>query len=656
MNSLSIARGARVRQSFCFPAILFAALISPGCGPAPVAQPPAPKTEAKPTPAAEGGKFVNLGNPAVGAAGLKFMVGPGPDGKLTHFYFGFAVKGGFILVQMDSRDQGKVRQWQAEKPFEDCWGMTPASDGNLYIGSKGHYFKFDPREPDKGLQHLGSPLPDEKYIWQMVEGRDGKIYACTYPGANLISYDPATGKFVDHGKLDPKEMYAKPLYAGADGWIYAGIGTARNQIVGFNPATGEFTYLVPEAERPAGPGTGMGWLLLVDDKDGNIFADIGGKHYRMENGRGTEVAADAAPKDPQKLKTIDGLLPYSFSSKGKFIFLDAEKKQQEGQFPFKAEPPSIFSVAALGGTAFAGVFPADSLLEYSKEGKVIDLGIPRGARSQTYSMVALPDRLYAAAYPQGTVSVYDLKTGKSRLLATLRGPNLRPMGMISLPGGRLAVGGVPDYGQRGGALTILDDQTGKVLFQQRGVIPEQSIRDMVWDDKNQCIIGGSSTVCGNGTPPVEEDARVFAWSPEGERLLWSQVAYPGDRHVAGVAVADGKVFALSSVHQSEFGPARGPKHFVVLDLKTGEILHRKDFEFGIPPDRCLAAAGGKVFGVATEGVFSIDPKTYEFTLLGKPPVPATVGIAIGDRGIYFGAGNNLWLFEMSQIQPGPQSN
>jgi hypothetical protein len=179
---------------------------------------------------------------------------------------------------------------------------------------------------------------------------------------------------------------------------------------------------------------------------------------------------------------------------------------------------------------------------------------------------------------------------------------------------------------------------------------------MVWDDKNQCIIGGSSTVCGNGTPPVEEDARVFAWSPDGERLLWSQVAHPGDRHVAGVAVADGKVFALSSVHQSEFGPAVGPKHFVVLDLKTGEVLHRKDFEFGIPPDRCLAAAGGKVFGVATEGVFSIDPKTYEFTLLGKPPVPATAGIAIGDRGIYYGAKNNLWLFEMSQIQPGPQSN
>lgn len=52
--------------------------------------------------------------------------------------------------------------------------------------------KFDPRNPDLGLQVVGRPSPTKDYIWQYDTGPDGWIYGCTYPQAKLVRFRPGS--------------------------------------------------------------------------------------------------------------------------------------------------------------------------------------------------------------------------------------------------------------------------------------------------------------------------------------------------------------------------------------------------------------------------------------------------------------------------------
>lgn len=69
---------------------------------------------------------------------------------------------------------------------------------------------------------------------------------------------------------------------------------------------------------------------------------------------------------------------------------------------------------------------------------------------------------------------------------------------------------------------------------------------------------------------------------------------------------------------------------------------------GVPFDGSLRLWEGRILGVSSEAVFEIDPQTHEIKVLGTPPFPASTGAAAGDRGIYFGAGKDVWLYEWEQ--------
>src|SRR4030043_21508 len=76
---------------------------------------------------------------------------------------------------------------------------------------------------------------------------------------------------------------------------------------------------------------------------------------------------------------------------------------------------------------------------------------------------------------------------------------------------------------------------------------------------------------------------------------------------------------------------------------------KKVFDLGLKNPREISLQLGpdfKLYGLAREAIFSIDPKNDQVSLVANPSSPIHSGMAILNHTIYFGSGANLWEFEI----------
>ena len=76
----------------------------------------------------------------------------------------------------------------------------------------------------------------------------------------------------DLGRMHPTEMYARSLAVGPNGKVYVGIGTAKGDLVVFDPATRQHHSILPPGLR----GT-PGWSAVNVSRrsDGKVYAAYG---------------------------------------------------------------------------------------------------------------------------------------------------------------------------------------------------------------------------------------------------------------------------------------------------------------------------------------------------------------------------------------------
>jgi hypothetical protein len=515
-------------------------------------------------------------------------------------------------------------------------------------------FDLDRRE----FTFHGVPAPTESCYTgaAMVDGPDGRIYAGSHPNARLVSYDPVTREMTDHGQLDPAEHYPDSFAIDAAGWIYCGLGTARWNIVAFNPRTRELRPMVPESER------GLGTARVWTGADGAVYGTAGSTHYRLRDGRGEKIAAATlSPAETIsaaiRFQPTTGVLPDGRKCachlpERRLVVEDSQGGTSRViELSFRSGGAMITTLGAgpdgkiYGSTAHPmHFFSYDPALR-----EVTDLGAIKEIGGGNICALATQGRHIAGpSYPWGTFYLFDTTrpfapddpaAPNPSVIARFTGDIIRPRACLAHPDGvHVLSAGFMDYGRTGGGLGIVNLQTGETtLLTHEQVIPRHSTHALKALPSGD-LVGGTSVLTPGGGHTAEQAGVLYLMDWSHRQVVYQTVPVPGAAEVFSLEVgADGMVCGLASGSQFfVFDPVR---RTVVkrADLSALGELVRPAMILG--PDRII-------YGVLSKTVFRIEPDDHRITVLAEAPVSITAGLAIQGGKLYFASQARLWGYRL----------
>jgi len=570
-------------------------------------------------------------------------VGPGRTGEMDTIYLSFGQYNAPLFLLAVNPDTGKMKQFNGPLSSEmGSWGYTVDHENRIYLGSYyyAHLLRFDPKKED--WDDLGRPGGEtESFICALTTAPDGKIWGGTYPSAKLFSYDPKTGVIQDYGRMDPAQFYCYPT-AGEDGFIYCAIQFEKMDIVVFNPEKKAKTSLIPLEHRKPGR------MSLVKGKDGKVYAriPITGQWFLIEEGkRLVEVSPSNIPFIPKVLP--DGRDFYFIDNNILRVRNPVTKEEKEILLQYEAAGAYIFVVGTgPGGRIYGSSMLPLRLFVYDPQTQSLkNLGKASIATGEIYSMALHEGKLFLCSYPGARLSIYDPKRplqfgdgeeANPRDLGPIGGDQDRPRAMVAGPHGKVYVGSYPDYGLMGGAISVYDPKKDEKRV-YRHIIQNQSIASLAYIEKLDLIAAGSSVRGGGGTRAIEKEAKLILWDPKEERKIFEIVPVPEAKAILSLAVTvDGMLYGIT----------HNEKVFV-FDSEKREIKKVFDLGFKEPGEISLQLGPDlRLYGLAKEAIFFIDPRNDQISLVLSPPVPIHSGMAMQGRKIYFGSGANLWEFEI----------
>lgn len=323
---------------------------------------------------------------------------------------------GYIVVT--DVDSGETKQYRYPEGVGNSavFASLMSKNGRFYTGAGNVLLEFDPASR-QWLFHGVAQKQASCFVGSaMADGPDGLIYAGTHPNAHLVSYNPQTKELKDHGQLDAKEQYFNTLALDSAGWAYAGIGTARWNIVACNPKTGERNQILAEDERK------LGTANVYAGKDGKVYGNAGEQWYRLFEGKGEKIAKqDAAPAAPsgaigwgQKSGTFpDGrrLKDYNLPEKWMEVVNPVTGETKRITFDYEAGGVMVTSLGeGPGGVVYASTAHPMHLLRLdAKAGELRDLGpIPRVGGGNFCAIASVGNLVIGAQYSAGCLWAYDV--------------------------------------------------------------------------------------------------------------------------------------------------------------------------------------------------------------------------------------------------------
>ncbi|MBI3735744.1 hypothetical protein HY256_04435 [Candidatus Sumerlaeota bacterium] len=599
---------------------------------------------ARPSPAQtapdqNSGGFETLGIPVRVGGLMGCIVGPnGRGGDALYFNFN-QMSGNLFLVQVDP-DTGEAHQFNApEGP--GAWALIAGPDEKIYLGtwSGALILRFDPKQPDRGIEVVGKPSPTEDYIWQYAIGKDGWIYGCTYPNAKLVRFDPKSGKMEDLGKMHETEMYARSVAVGPTGKVYTGIGTVVGDLVVYDPATGSHKSILPPGLRGDKNWTSVG---VSRRSDGNVYAEFGSNLMRMDDETATIVQTGPGR---ETMKLSDGREVTAFA-RGSFSIKDPKTGAiTEKKFKYEGAGDLIFMVGAgpNGDVYGSTAMPLEIFRFDPRAMKSEHLGAMPGG--EVYSMIPREGKLYLCYYGGAIMNLYDPAKPWNWGSAPESNPfsfggvgdgHLRPRAMIYGPDGMIYVGSEPPYGQLGGALGVWDPAQNKTIENYRNIVQNQSIESLAWEPKSGLIFGGSGTVGGGGTRPSEKEAFFFAFDPKKKEKVFEAALRPGAQSYEAAFALGGKVYVCAGDKLFIFDPA-AMKIEKTIELPGGQV-----------PISLGADSRGQIAGLTYTSIYILDPAKGEITQTLPSPVRIKCGFALVDDYVYFGSDTQLWRRKVSE--------
>ncbi|MHB8993814.1 MAG: NHL repeat-containing protein [Armatimonadota bacterium] len=604
--------------------------------------------------AAAPGEFRDLGVAAPVSESRGFVAVKAADGRnLAIALATDQSERGYLLVA--DLDSGKVQQCYYPEGVtnSDPFASMLSKNGRFYTGAGPTLLEFDPNTGEYLYQ--GRPNPKAAcFVGEaFADGPDGLIYIGTYPDCRLISFDPQTKAVKDHGILDKDEKYFNYLNFDSAGWAYAGIGTARCNIVAFNPKTGERRQIMDESERK------LGTAQVFLGKDGKAYGIANGQYYRLFEGKGEKIERSAAAEKlpagafgwgVKSVTLADGRtavlnLPENYievSAKG------AETKR----FPIDHESGGAQVTSLVVGPDSCVYTSSAHPMHFSrydpKADKLTDMGpVNRVGGGNICAMATQGQYLAGASYALGIFHVFDTKQPfnggygeqpNPREVAVWKEDICRPRTCIAHPDGRtILMAGFAGYGMVGGGLGMYDLQSEKAtLITHEDLISNEStiaMRALPGGD----IIGGTSIQAPGGGHTTAKTATLYILDWKTKQVVFKINPVPDAVEIVSLEIGpDGLVYGL----------ATGSRLFV-FDPKIRKIVHQADLaEYGAVPRQALVLADGKLYAALSKSIVQIAPGTFEVAKIADAPKGISAGAVYTGGRLYFASRARLWSYEL----------
>jgi len=558
------------------------------------------------------------------------------------------------LLLIDAATGQATQYWFPKEDFSngDIFHMLRANNGCLYTTIGNVFVEFNLKQRQWSFQ-----ASIDGMAMSFVQAPSGKIYFGTYPKSSLWEFDATTRKLRNVGQLDAVEKYPTFLAADESDWIYAGIGTARNNLVAMNTQTGERNQLIAEADRKIGGG------VVYPGQNGQVYARAYGASdapfYLLKDGQPISTKPDgivfAARQNIHFQKTLA-----DFPGGGQIIscslpektltWSDKDKQTHTVKFDYTSSGAAISSLTVGNDGHLYG--SSNHPMHFWKLDTTTShftdyTGIPEVGGGNFPNLLAWKNQIVGPTYSSGAVYRFDpakpwTKGAKPDANPQLLGkypPITRPRVSLLLNDGHTAVfAGFPGYGHTGGGMVFYDLNTDSAkTLDANALLPGHStvsLRQL----PNGMLIGGTSTEAPGGGQRTAETSLVFIMDPTIKKIL-SQTEIGAD------------VFGLEILPNGHVAGITRDSEFFIYNPATQEILSRRDVKTsgGVinAGQSLIRDENDRVFLVLSQSISQIFP---DGTLqqLTRLPENATSGIAIHNNNLYFATGARLWKYALPQ--------
>jgi len=546
-----------------------------------------------------------------------------------------------FVLQIDP-ETGDLRQFVSDVPNSNYPTATLMSHtGRLYIGAAyaGHLLCFDPKKDT--LEDLGPIHPGAaSFPCRIDEGPDGRIWIGSYGTADLTSYDPKTGQFTNHGRMDEVDMYNYPL-VNTDGTVACLIMMTQPHVAVFDPQTGK--------KQTVGPVTtkGQDTIDLYRGINQRLYIKSSKGNFRID---GTEaVPVDVLPDPMRAPESLPDGTTFAFTDAAQQIHRKLEIRKPDGEtktfdLTYEASGSDIFYIHAGFDECIYGssILPLHLFRYNPKDGELIDLGRCSAAAGEAYSMANLNGRIYISSYPAARISEYDPSQGyhfgenpgdNPRDLGPIDDISYRPRSTMGGPLGRIWVASVPDYGRWGGPLSYYDPQTGEKKAYYR-ICGDASCYTLAHLQNQGLIAVGTTISGGSGTQPKVDQAVLFLWDYKAEKMVWEgTLDRPVSTFNALLTGPDGRLYGTVS-------GGGVPTELFVFDPEARKFTDRLALPPGHPLDLGLQnGPDGRIYGFTNFCIYRMDPGSLAIEEVIRDSF-SVAGPILGQE-VYFATGHRL---------------
>lgn len=617
-----------------------------------------------------------------------------PDGTPVAYALSSGEPVTFNVIDLNTGE----RLFAQEFPTHLFHGFVHTStDGTVYFNTRepSTLHRFYPDE--FRVETLGARVMNENWILDGKTDADGVLYMSSYPAARVASFDPRTGAVRQYGSVAADAAYAQTLeLVGDEVWIGTG---PRPHLLRMRPDTGALSELAIPAEYLAGSTYVLdlerrGSMLFVRFSPRGRFDMV---VYDLRQSRWLQLLPSTMPAAPTDADDDNRTYYLTYSD---LIGYDLARRQtfrtgfaNSGLPTVLAETVGTYGIHAthlhgMAGPSVVGMASDGRLWRYNlakQHGDVVfanvlgnkvkirgvgvgpdgnvylgakdSVGVMARIDSSTNTITQLPgpkqadaiighgNKIVVSSYDRAIVHIGELSspwswgTNPRELLRLGRGAPYyqdRIHSMVST-GDRVVLASIPEPGQLGGALTIVDTETGEFAV-HRNVVEGQSVVSVVYRDG--VVYGGTSINGGLSTTPIAAEGTVFAWDVVNGIRRWVSAPVPGAPIIGGLCWApDGKLWGMSEHGTAfELDPESGMTTRRVQVVPSVGIAHHI---WGGYVSLVYSDVSDGFYGTVGQRLFHLSRTTLDVTIVANGPEQ----VVRGAGGIYCTDTTNVYRID-----------